>query len=1232
MMIPAGYFPFFIMSQLKNWLHTIVVTNTPQDITSLSRQIAFLDWKKYYHVLPFVPWDCLPYDRISPSAGAVNGRLKTLSYLSQVSSNVPVIVVTSKEGLIQRLIPKTLLAHQQLTIKKKSLLCLSVLEQFLIQNGYQRVSIVYESGDYVIRGDIIDVFPTGDSHPMRIELFGQEVERIRTFDPTTQRCVDALEQLDLRPIREVLLTPNTRREFINRYPHFCANTKDPLVRAVTDGRSMSGIDHWLPLFYPQTDTLIDYMGHGQTQIIAYDDIDAMIQQRLHHVQEQYHQRIERSTILSSTFKRDFSSKNDGKTAYEKKSMGHPMLPPDMLYGDMDFWQEIIEPIPTINFKKEGKSLQQNIAAMEKSPLFSFVYKDDGCDGHTNDVCVGASVSPEKKALFSLEDIHCYSTKNPNATIVINITTQGHLSHLQQIASDENLSLGHYIDHFPNPTHPGLGLRKGIIHTISPFVHGFSTFNVIFLTQHHILGARSSTKEFLTYDASSSSNSKGFNFFQEYMSIDEKDFVVHQHHGIGQYVGLKTINIDGHFHDCLQLEYQGGDQLFVPIEHLNLVSRYASSDAPVMLHQLGSKKWQAKIATTKKKLQEVAEYLFKTAAKRALLSGDVFDQHSSMYHDFCRSFPYAETLDQQKAINEVLNDLACGTPMDRLLCGDVGFGKTEVALRACFIVIAQKKQVVVVTPTTLLCRQHAQEFERRLTPFGFKVAQWSRLTPAKDLKKIRQDLKDGTLNLLIATHGILRGDVEIDDLGMIIIDEEQHFGVKQKEQLKNLKPNVHILSLSATPIPRTLQLSFSSIRSLSLITTPPVERLAVRTMVMPFDEINIQDALMREHNRGGQSFFVTHFLKDLPKIQELLARIVPSLRVVCAHGDMKSVELEEAISNFHARVYDILLCTNIIESGIDMASVNTIFIHKAHTFGLAQLYQLRGRVGRGRSQGYAYLLIPFDGMDTLTSTAQKRLEFLSQLEGLGGGFRLAAYDLDMRGGGNLLGEEQSGHIKEIGMDLYYQFLNEEIYKIRLEEHKKDKNTTTDEGVKNEELFSSSSATSLSTISSEKNHRDHQNQQDLSALPWHPQINLGISVLIPESYIADLGIRMGLYQRLSRLNTSKQLADFAAEMTDRFGPYPKEVEYLVRVMDLKHLCCEAKIIRIHTGTKGMVIGFHESFQASPSFLEFLNSAAAKQLGVIKMRPNNELVILNHHFTPQLLFKVAKILCMRVMKDQS
>jgi transcription-repair coupling factor (superfamily II helicase) len=657
-----------------------------------------------------------------------------------------------------------------------------------------------------------------------------------------------------------------------------------------------------------------------------------------------------------------------------------------------------------------------------------------------------------------------------------------------------------------------------------------------------------------------SRRRASNYLSDVTALAIGDVVVHIDHGIARFNGLRVIEALGAPHDCLELLYAGGDRVYLPVENIELLSRYGSEETEVQLDKLGGVAWQQRKSRMRNRIREMAAALIRIAAARLTKSAPVLSPPDGLYDEFAARFPYEETEDQQTAIDAVMGDLAAGRPMDRLICGDVGFGKTEVALRAAFVAAMAGKQVAVVVPTTLLARQHFKSFSDRFAGLPVKVAQASRLVGAKELAAVKEGIADGSIDIVVGTHALLGKGIAFRDLGLLIVDEEQHFGVKHKERLKELKAEVHVLTLSATPIPRTLQLALTGVRELSLITTPPIDRLAVRTFISPFDGLVVREALLRERYRGGQSFYVCPRIADLAERYAFLSEHVPEVKAAVAHGQMAAGALEDIMTAFYDGRYDVLLSTSIVESGLDIPTANTLIVHRSEMFGLAQLYQLRGRVGRSKQRAYALFTVPADR--TLTGTAERRLKVLQSLDTLGAGFQLASHDLDIRGAGNLLGEEQSGHIKEVGYELYQQMLEEAVASLKAG------GEAVEEG------------------------------------RWSPQITIGMAVMIPETYVADLQLRMGLYKRLADLDHQQQIDAFAAELIDRFGPLPDEVEHLLEIVAIKALCRRANIDKVDVGPKGAVIGFRNNIFPNPAGLL---AWIADQRSEARIRPDQSIVLI-------------------------
>jgi transcription-repair coupling factor (superfamily II helicase) len=753
--------------------------------------------------------------------------------------------------------------------------------------------------------------------------------------------------------------------------------------------------------------------------------------------------------------------------------------------------------------------------------------------------IGRNFSPERAlenvSLFGALADHIRARRS-DAQVIVASYSDGARERLKGLLEDETLRDAKPVSDIREV---GEG-RGGLFLTVWALEHGFEAEGLTVISEQDVLGDR--------LIRGAKKRRRADNFLTEAQSLSPGDLVVHVDHGVGRYKGLETVTALGAPHECVLLEYAGGDRLYLPVENIELLSRYGHEEG--LLDKLGGGAWQAKKAKLKERIRQIAERLMRVAAERHLRRAPILEAPHHEWEDFSARFPYQETDDQLSAIGDVLADLEAGSPMDRLIVGDVGFGKTEVAMRAAFVAAQSGVQVAVIAPTTLLARQHYRTFAERFRGTAITVRPLSRFVTAKEAAKTREGLAEGIVDIVIGTHAVLAKAVRFRNLGLMIIDEEQHFGVTHKERLKEMRSEIHVLTLTATPIPRTLQLSLTGVRDLSIIGTPPVDRLAIRTYVSEFDLVTLREALLREHYRGGQSFYVVPRISDLPEIEDFLKTHVPEVSYVIAHGQLAAGELDDRMNAFYDGRYDVLLATTIVESGLDIPTANTMIVHRADMFGLSQLYQIRGRVGRSKARAYCYLTTK--PRAPLTPQATKRLRLLASLDSLGAGFSLASQDLDLRGAGNLLGEEQSGHINEVGYELYQAMLEETIAKLRSGELQ----SPEDDG------------------------------------QWAPQINLGVPVLIPEDYVPDLDVRLGLYRRLSGLQTKVELEGFAAELIDRFGPLPREVNTLLLVIRIKGMCRRAQIGRLDAGPKGATVQFHnDKFPNPAGLVEFVAAEGGK-----------------------------------------
>ena len=1044
-------------------------------------------------VLTFPAWDCLPYDRVSPNADISAARTSTLAGLLHEMPK-RFVMLSTLNAVTQRVPSRSVMRQSAFVASVDQRIDEAALKSFLVRMGFSHAPTVMEPGDYAIRGGIIDIFPPGQDGPVRLDLFGDILDGIRRFDPVTQRTTEKLTTIELAPVSEVILDDAAIRRFRQNYriEFGAAGTDDPLYEAVSTGRKQAGMEHWLPFFHEELETLFDYL--PDVSVTLDDQMTASRLSRWEGIRDQYETRAHALT-----------QKNRQESVYKP-------IAPDLLYLDDNTWSAAI-----------SKRRVVQLSPLAQAPGPGVV--DAG--GR-----IGRNFAPERQQeninLFSALKDHI-DKKYQKSPVVIASYSEGARERLEGLLEDEGL-----IGAVSIRDAGGLG-KHGLHLAVWPLEHGFEAPDLTVISEQDVLGDR--------LIRSAQRSRRGENFLTEAQSLSVGDLVVHVDHGIGRYHGMEVITAAGAAHECLTLEYAESARLFLPVENIELLSRYGHEEG--LLDRLGGGAWQAKKAKLKERIREMADRLIRIAAERALRSAPVLEPEHHAWEEFATRFPYQETDDQLGAISDVLSDLEGGTPMDRLICGDVGFGKTEVAMRAAFVAAMQGMQVAVIAPTTLLARQHFQGFVERFRGFPINVKSLSRFVTASEAAKTRDGMARGTVDIVVGTHALLAKGIRFANLGLLVIDEEQRFGVGHKERLKQLRSDVHVLTLTATPIPRTLQLSLSGVRDLSIIGTPPVDRLSIRTYVSEFDRVTIREALLREHYRGGQSFYVVPRVSDLHEIENFLKDHVPEVSYVVAHGQMPARELDEKMNAFYDGRYDVLLATTIVESGLDIPTANTMVIHRADMFGLAQLYQIRGRVGRSKTRAYAYLTTK--PRMRLTPAAEKRLRVLGSLDTLGAGFTLASQDLDIRGAGNLLGEEQSGQMRDVGYELYQSMLEEAIAKIKAGE--------------------------LEGLSD----ADEQ---------WAPQINLGVPVLIPEAYVPDLDVRLGLYRRLSGLSGKVELEGFAAELIDRFGKLPREVNMLMLVVRIKGMCKKAGIARLDGGPRGATIQFYKDKFASPEGLvEFI-----------------------------------------------
>ncbi len=1067
-------------------------------------------------------WDCLPYDRASPAQKVLADRLAALAALSQPSVG-PELLVTTVAAATQRLLPRDVVAAASLELKRGTRIDREALVSKLMKAGYTRVESVADAGDFAVRGGLVDLVPPPTGEKLlgyRLDFFGDEVDAIRAIDPLTQLTVGRSDGFMLLPVSELLLDEGRIRAFRGRWLElFGADaTADPIYQAASEGRRIPGLEHFLPLFEERLVTLFDWLAPDDILLMESGDASAA-ESRFEAVADYHENRVA-------------ALKSPPKGKVKLGSSVYRPLAVDALYLSPDEWAtEIARAHETSPLPGETGIELEALGAPDFTPAR---------------VAAAAGGASLYEAVAARLKEAVAAGRRPVLAAYSEGSRERLLGLLREQGADTLEPAGSW------QAAQGLAAKGVVPAVVLGLESGFRLPGIELWTEQDMLGDRLVRRR---------SVRKADAFLKDLQTLETGELVVHQDHGIGRYLGLVPIKVSGAEHDTVALEYSGGDKLYVPVENLDVLSRYGSENEGVALDKLGGTGWQQRKARMKERIREIAHELLKTAALRATRPADSYETDQQGYSAFLSGFPWAETDDQLRATEEVLDDLAAGRPMDRLVCGDVGFGKTEVALRAAYVAAAGGAQVAVVCPTTLLARQHAMTFRQRFEATGLNVGALSRLVPAAEAKATREGLEAGTVDIVVGTHAILSKGVEFKRLGLVIVDEEQRFGVTHKERLKALRHDVHVLTLTATPIPRTLQMALSGIRELSVIATPPVDRLAVRTTVSPFDPVVVREALLREHYRGGQSFIVVPRVSDIPDIEQFLREQVPEVRHVTAHGQMGAGEIEERMMAFTDGRFDVLLATTIIESGIDIPNANTLIVHRADMYGLAQLYQLRGRVGRAKRRAYALLTTAPDG--TLSASAEKRLHVLASLDSLGAGFELASHDLDQRGAGNLLGDEQSGQIREVGFELYQSMLEDAILVAKAEA------------------------------------RGLRPPED----PGSPTISVDAGVMIPEDYVPDLALRMALYRRAAELQDRAGIEAFAAEMIDRFGKLPEPAANLLKIVEARNAAKKAHIQKIEVGPKGALVTFvNDSFPNPVGLVEWIN----RLKGQAKLRPDQKLFL--------------------------
>ena len=1036
-------------------------------------------------ILLFPDWETLPYDTFSPHEDIISQRLKTLSILPHLKKGVLILPIST---LLHRVAPKNFLQSHSLTLSVGQTFDSLNYRKQLEAVGYRYVDTVYEHGEFTVRGAIFDIYPMGSEQPVRIELFDDEIESLRSFDPDSQRSKEKLKELEILPANEFPWDNDSRLKFRNKwletFPNAAVNS--PLIRNIKEAIKPHGIEYYSPLFFDETATLFDYLP-SNAMVITPTELSDVITQIWKDIQDRYEDR--------------------------RHDIQRPILPPKELFLPVDEFFGFLKTYPRISL---SKNKQEDILGRVNLSLdaLPFVAIDDASSDPTGRL---------KTAIDLFEGITLIVAESNGRQEVINDLFTKYQLEVDRVTGWHDLELKIKSTDQVKP-----------LLTVGKINHGFidRSSQIQIISETELFGQRVVQKR-----RRKKSNDIAENVVKNLTELSIGSPVVHLDHGVGRYRGLETIKVADQVDEFLTLEYANEAKLYVPVSSLHLISRYSGTDESLApLHRLGTEKWSVAKQKAMEKIRDTAAELLEVYAKREARSGFKHEYPGEAYRAFCAKFPFEETQDQLTAINAVMQDLMKIQPMDRLVCGDVGFGKTEVAMRAAFIATHSGKQVAVLVPTTLLAQQHYESFQDRFAGTAVKVEVLSRFNSTKEQNEALQNIAEGKADIIIGTHKLIQGDVKFKDLGLLIIDEEHRFGVQQKEKIKALRANIDILNLTATPIPRTLNMAMGGIRDLSIIATPPAKRLSVKTFVREREDALIKESLLRELLRGGQVYYLFNDVKNIQKEADFLQKLVPEARVTVAHGQMRERELETAMSDFYHQRYNVLVCSTIIETGIDIPNANTIMIDRADKFGLAQLHQLRGRVGRSHHQAYAYLMTP--PSKKLSGDAEKRLEAIVASQDLGAGFLLATHDLEIRGAGELLGEEQSGQIQNIGFTLYMELLEQAVQSLK-----------------------------------------DGKELDISSSFHGAEINLRIPALIPDDYLADVHMRLVLYKRIANAKTASELKDIQVEMIDRFGMLPDAVKNLFRQTELKLQAEKIGIVKIDAGETSGKIEFTKSTKVDP-----------------------------------------------------
>lgn len=1120
---------------LKNENPILLITHDTSSALRIEQELQSLNNEKLLSICLFPDWETLPYDTFSPHQDIISQRLSTLHQLSRMQQGIVIVPLST---LLQRIAPKTFIDANSLNVKNGDKRDLHQMRQELELSGYRNVDQVMEHGEFSARGAILDLFPMGSNHPFRLDFFDDEIEDIRIFDPESQRSQDKVAEINLLPAHEFPTDEDGINLFRKQYRDLFNSTldKESIYHQVSNGIMPQGIEYYLPLFFSATNTLCDYLS-DETLVVISGDIDHALTQYWTDVEYRYEDR--------------------------RYNNLRPLLAPEQLFLSKEALFSALKPFDRITIADYAKKVSDTVESTENSDIESTISE--------NEVAIKSSeiyfnvhelpditVNHQLKNPFDLINEFIKSKETPSKILFV-AESQGRRESVLELLKRNHITPSPFddINSFVESS-KNIGITVNALNTGFIFQSkGSAAKNAIALiTESELLGdrVRQTRRRKKQQDVQNDA------IFKNLAELSIGQPVVHIEHGIGRYMGLQTLENGGITTEFLMLSYASEAKLYVPVASLHLISRYSGTDAEhAPLHKLGNDTWSKAKQKAAEKVRDVAAELLDIYAKRASNTGYSFKRDKDDYRAFCDSFGFEETFDQEQAINAVVSDMLSTKAMDRLVCGDVGFGKTEVAMRAAFVSVNDNKQVAILVPTTLLAQQHYENFRDRFANWPISIEVLSRFKTTKEQNEVIKKVESGQIDILIGTHKLLQNSIKYKDLGLLVVDEEHRFGVKQKEKIKKLRANVDILTLTATPIPRTLNMAMGGMRDLSIIATPPAKRLAVKTFVRQRDDALIRESILREILRGGQVYFLHNNVDTIEKTAADIQALLPEAKVVTAHGQMRERELERIMSDFYHQRFNVIVCTTIIETGIDVPSANTIIMDRADRLGLAQLHQLRGRVGRSHHQAYAYLLTPH--AKTMTKDAKKRLEAIASLEDLGAGFTLATHDLEIRGAGELLGEDQSGSMSQIGFSLYMEMLDQAVAAL-----KEGKELTLEQVTRKQ-----------------------------------TEVDLRVPALIPDDYMFDVSIRLSLYKRIASCKTKGDLDEIQVELIDRFGLLPQPTKNLIHIAKLKIKAQALGILRIEAGPKGGSVEFNNDTSIDPMKIMGLMQ---KQPSVYKMDGGNKL----------------------------